>query len=164
MWGQTQAMQYLQSHGHLQRVCTQKQNRANGRQNRSQSRSPRRPPTPYKKDKMKNFRSRSSSQSRSQSPSRFRSSSKQVFTEEENVDYDEESPTAFANTISDSNDEIAFANAVLSGPPPPIQGPKPTPKVFVEFCSSTGKQFNAYVTPDTGCTFSLIPLHDNSYT
>ena len=124
---------------------------------RQASKSPKRPPTTYKKDKTRaKFGSSHLGQSPPPKPFRKRQGSfgrsRQVTTESdhesENGDLSDDSGT--------SQDDGAFARTTVSFSPPSIRGSKPTPRVKIKFTLENGQTLNFSCVPDTGCTFSVV--------
>ena len=143
--------------GHLRRACGQQPGLGKGqarqpRQPRRQQfggrpRSPRRPPTNYKRDQMNTHKNRySDNRSSSPSPNRGR----QVTTDN---DYLSESDQ---ESESQSQSFVRAITNYCSQDPPSVKGSGPTPRLKVKFTLVNGTSFEFFVIPDTGATFSLV--------
>ena len=144
--------------GHLRRACGQQPGMEKGQarqpqrqprrqQFRGRPRSPRRPPTNYKRDLMNKHKSRySDNRSNSPSPNRGR----QVTTDNEYLsESDQDSETQSQSFVR------AITNYCSPGPSP-VKGSGPTPRLQVKFTLANGKSFEFFCIPDTGATFSLV--------
>ena len=144
--------------GHLRRACGQQPGMEKGQarqpqrqprrqQFRGRPRSPRRPPTNYKRDLMNKHKSRySDNRSNSPSPNRGR----QVTTDNEYLsESDQDSETQSQSFVR------AITNYCSPGPSP-VTGSGPTPRLQVKFTLANGKSFEFFCIPDTGATFSLV--------
>ena len=144
--------------GHLRRACGQQPGMEKGQarqpqrqprrqQFRGRPRSPRRPPTNYKREIMNKHKSRySDNRSNSPSPNRGR----QVTTDNEYLsESDQDSETQSQSFVR------AITNYCSPGPSP-VKGSGPTPRLQVKFTLANGKSFEFFCIPDTGATFSLV--------